>query len=74
MARLQQLARGLRRVGLSATISDPNAYRGWLAPDADIDLVDLVEGDPGAEPDLSILIPETASPGQAIPAGMRRAR
>ena len=62
MARLQTLAPGLRRVGLSATISDPEAYRGWLAPDADIELVDLVIGDPGAEPDLSILIPENKIP------------
>ena len=62
MARLEVLAPGLRRVGLSATISDPDAYRGWLAPDADIELVDLVEGDPGAEPDLSILIPENRIP------------
>src|SRR4029078_3633225 len=50
--RLQTLAPGLRRVGLSATISDPDAYRSWLAPDADMELVDLVLGDPGAEPDL----------------------
>ena len=62
MARLERLAPGLRRVGLSATISDPDAYRGWLAPDADMDLVDLVIGDPGAEPDLSILIPENRIP------------
>jgi ATP-dependent Lhr-like helicase len=62
MARLQKLAPGLRRVGLSATISDPDAYRSWLAPDADMDLVDLVLGDPGAEPDLSILIPENKIP------------
>jgi ATP-dependent Lhr-like helicase len=62
MARLQKLAPGLRRVGLSATISDPDAYRGWLAPDADVELVDLVIGDPGAEPDLSILIPENKIP------------
>src|SRR4051795_9295821 len=62
MSRLQKLAPGLRRVGLSATISDPDAYRGWLAPDADIELVDLVIGDPGAEPDLSILIPENKIP------------
>jgi ATP-dependent Lhr-like helicase len=62
MARLQKLAPGLRRVGLSATIADPDAYRGWLAPDADIDLVDVVEGNPGAEPDLSILIPEGRIP------------
>jgi ATP-dependent Lhr-like helicase len=62
MARLQALAPGLRRVGLSATISDPDAYRGWLAPDADMELVDLVIGDPGAEPDLSIMIPENKIP------------
>ena len=62
MSRLQKLAPHLRRVGLSATISDPDAYRSWLAPDADMDLVDLVLGDPGAEPDLSILIPEEKIP------------
>ena len=62
MSRLQKLAPGVRRVGLSATISDPDAYRSWLAPDADIDLVDLVIGDPGAEPHLSILIPENRIP------------
>ena len=52
----------MRRVGLSATVGDPDAYRGWLAPDADIDAVGLVEGDPGAEPELSILIPEGRIP------------
>jgi len=62
LSRLQMLAPGLRRVGLSATISDPDAYRSWLAPDADMELVDLVIGDPGAEPDLSILIPENKIP------------
>ncbi|MCH8616468.1 ligase-associated DNA damage response DEXH box helicase [Sphingomonas sp. SM33] len=62
MARLQKIAPDLRRVGLSATISDPEAYRSWLAPDADMDEVELVIGDPGAEPDLSILIPEGRIP------------
>jgi len=62
MARLQKLAPGLRRVGLSATISDPDTYRSWLAPDADMDEVEVVVGDPGAEPDLSILIPENKIP------------
>jgi ATP-dependent Lhr-like helicase len=62
MGRLQKLAPGLRRVGLSATISDPDAYRSWLAPDADMDEVALVIGDPGAEPHLSILIPENRIP------------
>jgi len=62
MSRLQKIAPALRRVGLSATISDPDAYRSWLAPDADMDEVDLVIGDPGAEPHLSILIPEGRIP------------
>src|SRR5438552_2532760 len=62
MSRLEKLAPGLRRVGLSATISDPDAYRSWLAPDADMELIDLVIGDPGADPNLSILIPENKIP------------
>lgn len=62
IARLETLAPSLRRVGLSATIGDPNAYRSWLAPGADLELVDLVLGDPGADPDLSILIPENKIP------------
>ena len=33
LSRLQALAPSVRRVGLSATISDPDAYRSWLAPE-----------------------------------------
>ena len=62
MGRLQRIAPDLRRVGLSATISDPDAYRSWLAPDADIEAVEVVQGDPGAEPHLGILIPENRIP------------
>ena len=62
LARLQTLAPALRRVGLSATVADPDAYRGWLAPHGDEELVDLVLGEPGADPDLSILIPENRIP------------
>nr|WP_114227277.1 ligase-associated DNA damage response DEXH box helicase ['Sphingomonas ginsengisoli' Hoang et al. 2012] len=62
LARLQRIAPQLRRVGLSATVSDPDAYRGWLAPDADEEEVDLVIGDPGADADLSILIPDGRVP------------
>ncbi|HSQ99736.1 MAG TPA: ligase-associated DNA damage response DEXH box helicase [Sphingomicrobium sp.] len=62
MSRLQSLVPDLRRVGLSATISDPDAYRSWLAPNAEMDLVDVVIGDKGADPDLSILIPENKIP------------
>jgi len=62
MARLQQIAPGLRRVGLSATIADPLQYAAWLAPDADAGKVTLVEGEAGAEPDIRILLPEGAVP------------
>jgi ATP-dependent Lhr-like helicase len=62
LSRLQALSPQLRRVGLSATVAEPDAYRSWLAPDADLDMVRLVRGDPGAEPDLAILIPEDRIP------------
>ena len=58
MARLQTIAPGLRRVGLSATVADVEAYQGWLAPHGDIDTVRLVRGDPGADPRISIMLPE----------------
>jgi ATP-dependent Lhr-like helicase len=62
MARLQALSPKLRRVGLSATIADPDAYRTWLAASGDASRVELVMGDPGAEPHLEILIPESKIP------------
>jgi len=62
LSRLQALQPGLRRVALSATVADADAYRAWLAPDGEIDAVRLVEGEPGAEADLSILIPENRIP------------
>jgi ATP-dependent Lhr-like helicase len=62
MARLQRLSPGLRRVGLSATVADPDGYRAWLAPDGEIDAVGLVTGEPGAPPDISILLPEDRVP------------
>jgi ATP-dependent helicase Lhr and Lhr-like helicase len=58
LARLQRIAPGLRLVGLSATIADPKAYRAWLAPGGDAERVALVEGDPGAEPSIAIMLPE----------------
>ena len=62
MARLQRLAPGLRRVALSATVADADGYRAWLAPDGDIDQVSLVIGDKGADPDITILLPEGKIP------------
>jgi ATP-dependent Lhr-like helicase len=58
LSRLEKLAPGLRRVGLSATVADPDAYRAWLAPHGDMDAVELVRGDPGAEPNIAIMLPE----------------
>ena len=62
MARLQRLSPELRRVALSATVADPDGYRAWLAPDGDIGAVDLVQGEPGAEPDIAILLPNGRVP------------
>jgi ATP-dependent helicase Lhr and Lhr-like helicase len=58
LARLQAIASGLRRVGLSATVADPEAYQGWLAPHGDVETVAVVRGDPGAEAEISIMLPE----------------
>ncbi|MDX3883149.1 MAG: ligase-associated DNA damage response DEXH box helicase [Sphingomonas sp.] len=58
LSRLQALAPGMRRVALSATVADPDAYRGWLSPDGDIDAVALVEGEPGAPAEIAILLPQ----------------
>ena len=60
LARLQALAPGLQRAALSATLADPDAYRGWLAPWGDLDSVALVEGEAGAAPLVEILVPEDA--------------
>lgn len=60
LSRLQALAPGLQRAALSATVADADVYRGWLAPWGEIDSVELVEGETGAPPQLSILLPEDA--------------
>ncbi len=62
LARLQAIAPGFRRVGLSATVADPDGYRGWLAPHGDIDSVAMVQGDKGADPDIAILLPDGRVP------------
>ncbi|KFL45473.1 Lhr-like helicase [Sphingobium sp. ba1] len=62
MARLQTINPALRRVALSATVADVDAYRAWLAPDGDIGTVAAVLGEAGAEPNVTILIPEGRVP------------
>jgi ATP-dependent helicase Lhr and Lhr-like helicase len=62
MARLQRLAPKMRRVALSATVAEPDVYRAWLSGDGDLDSVALVVGDPGAEPNIAILLPQDRVP------------
>ena len=56
LARLQRLAPSLQRVGLSATIADPESWAGWLAPDADSTQVEIVVAQGGADPAVDILV------------------
>lgn len=60
LTRLQALASGLRRAALSATVAEPDAFRAWLAPGGAAGEVTLVEGEPGAPPELAILLPDDA--------------
>ena len=63
MSRLQTLAPGLRRVGLSATVADRQAMVRWLSPSAGRqDDVTLVIGRGGVKPDVSIMLPEARMP------------
>src|SRR5579864_9471582 len=61
LARLQQFAPRLRRVGLSATVDDPDVIRRWLTPTT-ADEVDLVRGAPGAPPVVEVLLSEGRVP------------
>mgnify|MGYP002777829812 CR=1 FL=1 len=56
LARLQRLAPAMQRVGLSATIADPESWAGWLAPDADASVVEIVRAASGADPEIDILV------------------
>jgi ATP-dependent Lhr-like helicase len=60
IARLETLAPGLKRIGLSATVAEPDSLRAWLMPQREAgveDLASFVEARGGAEPDLAILTP-----------------
>ncbi|WP_136684719.1 ligase-associated DNA damage response DEXH box helicase [Falsirhodobacter xinxiangensis] len=54
LSRLQTLAPGLRRVGLSATVEDPPALARFMGG------ADVLVADPGPEPDIAML--ETQAP------------
>jgi ATP-dependent Lhr-like helicase len=54
LTRLQAHAPDAVRIGLSATVADPDALRAWLAPSG-AEPVPLVMGQPGAKPAIRIL-------------------
>jgi ATP-dependent helicase Lhr and Lhr-like helicase len=58
LARLRQIAPGIRRVGLTATIAEPDLYRAWLAPAGASENVAIIKGDQGAPPRIRIMLPE----------------
>ncbi|MDB5725629.1 MAG: helicase [Novosphingobium sp.] len=57
LTRLQTIAPDMKRAALSATVADPDGFRDWLAPWGDVNSVELIEGEPGAEPEVTILLP-----------------
>jgi ATP-dependent Lhr-like helicase len=61
LARLATFAPDCRRVGLSATVDDPDVIRRWLSP-GDGGEVDLVRGAPGAAPIVDVLLSEGQVP------------
>lgn len=60
LSRLQALAPGLRRVGLSATVEDPPALARLLARAPDP--CPIIHGPAGAEPDIAMLVTKTPPP------------
>ncbi|MFD1344416.1 ligase-associated DNA damage response DEXH box helicase [Litorisediminicola beolgyonensis] len=78
LARLQTLRPELRRVGLSATVEDPEAIARLLARHPDP--CAILEADPGPDPDISMLVTEDAPPwsgggaAYAIPAVLDEVR
>jgi ATP-dependent Lhr-like helicase len=62
LARVQAIAPGCRRVGLSATVDDAEQYSRWLAPGGSADGVALVRAGQGPEPRIEILAPASRVP------------
>ncbi|WP_323771651.1 ligase-associated DNA damage response DEXH box helicase [Antarctobacter sp.] len=60
LARLQSLCPDLRRVGLSATVEDPQAIARLLAHGDQP--CEILQADPGPDPDISMLITDEAPP------------
>ncbi len=60
LSRLQTLAPGLRRVGLSATVEDPAAIARFLARHPDP--CEILRADPGPDPEIAMLETDTPPP------------
>jgi ATP-dependent Lhr-like helicase len=60
LSRLSRLAPGLRRVGLSATVEDPDAIARILARHPDP--CEILLADPGPDPDIAMLTTEAPPP------------
>jgi ATP-dependent helicase Lhr and Lhr-like helicase len=62
LARLNALVPQAQRVALSATLANPRDFQEWLAPQGadaggEIAAAELVLGEPGADPEVEILLP-----------------
>ncbi|HEX4709088.1 ligase-associated DNA damage response DEXH box helicase, partial [Phenylobacterium sp.] len=69
LARVAQFAPNLRRVGLSATVDDPEVIKAWMANHGPNERrgggngsIDLVRGPAGAEPVVEVLLSEGRVP------------
>jgi ATP-dependent Lhr-like helicase len=60
LSRLQTFAPDMRRVGLSATVDDPQAIATFLARHPDP--CPILHADPGPDPDISMLVTDTPPP------------
>ncbi|WP_084862563.1 ligase-associated DNA damage response DEXH box helicase [Salibaculum halophilum] len=60
LSRLESLAPGLRRVGLSATVDDPQAIARTLARHPDP--CPILSADPGPDPDIAMLATQSRPP------------
>ena len=78
LSRLQTMSPGLRRVGLSATVEDPDAIARSLARNPDP--CPILQADPGPDPDISMLVTDERPPWAgggakyAIPAVLEEVR
>ncbi|WP_420560835.1 ligase-associated DNA damage response DEXH box helicase [Tepidicaulis sp.] len=64
LARLSALAPSMRRIGLSATVAEPDQLRRYLVPQVEGEerRSALVKGEGGAVPEIGILTPEVRIP------------